>query len=358
MKTLIVIDDEYLLAAGIARMIKKEGLDYEVLGSAADGLSGLKLIREKRPQVTFVDIRMPGMSGLELIERAKEDFPDMVFIIISGYKEFEYARKGLELGCCAYVDKPVTIQKLKTALEAADEMLEKREGDRSAHQKELQKRKLQAIQDEILELVNEKNARGGMEKVREWLTLLREASPELEDFRKECFQFLCAVVASFYDRWKMYEKELSFLSYENVKNLRTFQEAEEYTEMILQRLIEKITVRSMDSSHRIILQILDYINKNYTKDIGLSELANMVDMNAAYLSTLFKEEVGITYVKYLTNVRMEHARELLLKGFTVSEAGSMVGYSNYRYFCDVFKREVGQTPGEYRGNVRKKRQKS
>ena len=80
----------------------------------------------------------------------------------------------------------------------------------------------------------------------------------------------------------------------------------------------------------------------------------MVKMTPGYLSILFKDEVGVTYVKYLTNVRMDHARELLREGYKVSQVSEMVGYSNYRYFCDVFKREVGKTPTEYRGNIRKR----
>ncbi|MDY3919424.1 MAG: response regulator [Candidatus Limivivens sp.] len=354
MKKLVVIDDEYLLVTGIARMIEKEKLQYEVVGSANDGVSGLSLIREKQPQLAVVDIRMPGMNGLDLIETAKAEFPDMVFVIISGYKEFEYARRGLELGVCAYIDKPVTIQKLKNALASADELLDKKEEDRSAQQQQNTKKKLLMVQDEIMEMINEKSTKGGMERVDAWLELLRECTSDLERFRNDCFQFLCAAVGAFYDQWRKYEKNLAFPSYQNVVNLKTYEEVESYTRLIFERIFEKVSVRSLGSSHRIILQILDYINENYRQDIGLNELADMVKMNAAYLSILFKDEVGTTYVKYLTSVRIDHAKELLLEGYKVSEVSSMVGYSNYRYFCDIFKREVGQTPNEYRGNVRKK----
>ncbi|MDO5423296.1 MAG: response regulator [Eubacteriales bacterium] len=354
MKKLVVIDDEYLLAAGIAHMIEKENLDYEVAGSACDGLSGLALIREARPELAIIDIRMPGMNGLELIETAKAEFPDMVFAIISGYKEFEYARKGLELGVCAYIDKPVTLEKLKNALAAADEILERKLEDQTIQQQKLAKKRLQVIQDEILAQVNQKSSADGMEKVDEWLSILRANSTDLESFRNDCFQFICAVTSAFYEQWKQYEKEFAFPSWQNAANLKSFEEVEGYTRMFFERMFAKISARSQGSSHRIILQILDYINENYRQDIGLNELADMVKMNAAYLSILFKDEVGITYVKYLTKVRIDHAKEFLLKGYKVAEVSELVGYHNYRYFCDIFKREVGQTPNEYRGNVRKR----
>ena len=354
MKSLVVIDDEALLVRGISTMLEKEGLDYQVTGAAGDGLTGLSLIREKKPDVAFVDIRMPGMDGLELIEKAKKEFPELVFVIISGYKKFEYARKGLELGVCAYLDKPVTRGKLRSALKAAEEAMGKNTGAKGIYPKENLGQRLAAVQQEIIELVGQKKAGDGMERVNEYLWLLEAEETELAEIRNRCFQFLCTVLGIFYEQWKNYEKELAFPSYQNVVNLQTKEEVEEYTRTLFARIFDKISARSLGSSHRIILQILDYINENYRRDIGLSELADMVKMTPGYLSILFKDEVGVTYVKYLTNVRMDHARELLREGYKVSQVSEMVGYSNYRYFCDVFKREVGKTPTEYRGNIRKR----
>ena len=70
----------------------------------------------------------------------------------------------------------------------------------------------------------------------------------------------------------------------------------------------------------------------------------------AYLSVLFKNEVGTSYVKYLTNMRITQAKKLLKDGHKVNEVSEMVGYSNYRYFSDIFKKHVGLTPNEYKHN--------
>lgn len=105
-----------------------------------------------------------------------------------------------------------------------------------------------------------------------------------------------------------------------------------------------------------ITHILDYINQNYSQDFGLNEMAEMVHMNHAYLSILFKDEVGISFVRYLTQIRMAHAKELLLKGAKVQEVSEAVGYNNYRYFCNIFKKEEGVTPMQFKGGVRKSKE--
>lgn len=72
-------------------------------------------------------------------------------------------------------------------------------------------------------------------------------------------------------------------------------------------------------------------------------------MTPAYFSNVFKQETGTTYIKYLTKIRMEKAKELLLSGYKVADVSSMVGYENYRYFCVVFKKYTGVTAQQFKG---------
>ena len=99
--------------------------------------------------------------------------------------------------------------------------------------------------------------------------------------------------------------------------------------------------------------ILAYLQENYQRDIGLTELASYTRLNPAYLSVLFKETVGTSFVKYLTNLRIERAKELLahsdLRAADIAEA---VGYNDPHYFYEIFKKKTGQTPGAYRDALR------
>ena len=72
-------------------------------------------------------------------------------------------------------------------------------------------------------------------------------------------------------------------------------------------------------------------------------------MTPAYFSSVFRQEVGTTYIKYLTQVRMEKAKQLLNEGYKVFEVSQMVGYENYRYFCVLFKKYTGVTAQQYKG---------
>ena len=98
MYRLVVIDDEAIVVEAVKAMITRLGLNYEVVGFAFDGIHGLEAVRQTEPDIVLTDIRMPGLDGLSLIEEAKEFCPDTIFVVISGYTEFEYARRALSMG--------------------------------------------------------------------------------------------------------------------------------------------------------------------------------------------------------------------------------------------------------------------
>lgn len=98
-----------------------------------------------------------------------------------------------------------------------------------------------------------------------------------------------------------------------------------------------------------IAAVLDYIHTNYQKDITLFDLAQISRMTPAYFSNTFKQVVGMAYIKYLTKVRLEKAKEFLAEGYKVNQVSAMVGYENYRYFCVVFKKYTGVTAQQYKG---------
>ena len=354
MKQVVIFDDEYLTITGIKVMLEKLGADYVVAGSACDGISALKIIEEVKPDLVITDIRMPGMSGLELIEKVKPEFSDMIFVLISGFKDFEYARAGLELGVLDYIDKPITREKLQKLIGKVDLELNRKKTDSSTAKRKSAERALGLSLDTLIEKINDSDDNGWREEIERSLLLLKQSGLDLDDYKTECFRFAVTATEIFYEKWKQYEKTYKAPLFRNLEQMKSFEEVNEYVYIIFGSMFEKIAVRKMGCSHRVISEILNYINKNYSNDFGLNEMAEMVGMNNTYLSILFKDQVGESFIKYLTKVRMEHARELLLKGYKVKEVSEMVEYSNYRYFCNIFKREEGFTPLEYKGNTRKK----
>lgn len=91
-----------------------------------------------------------------------------------------------------------------------------------------------------------------------------------------------------------------------------------------------------------------YMETYFDKDLSLQKVADHVGMNSTYFSLLFKEEMGKSYIKYLTGLRMERAKNLLREGVKVTDVSKIVGYYSYRHFSDLFKKNVGVTPGQYK----------
>ena len=121
----LIIDDEPLQREGIMRLTPWEDFGAEVIGAAGSGMEGILLAREHRPDVLIVDIKMPGLSGLDVIARLREEL-DAEYIILSGYSEFEYAQQAISLGVCAYLLKPLDDEELVSAVQLAATHIEER----------------------------------------------------------------------------------------------------------------------------------------------------------------------------------------------------------------------------------------
>ena len=97
---------------------------------------------------------------------------------------------------------------------------------------------------------------------------------------------------------------------------------------------------------------IDFIDKNYTRTITLDDVAEHVFLSPTYVSYLFRTEVKMNFINYLTTKRMEKAKELLKDPrLRIYEISTSVGYENSRYFSSIFKKYTGQTPVDYRSSL-------
>ena len=120
-----IIDDEPLIVEGLSKTMMWEKWNCQVAGYAYDGRDGMELIRRERPDIIITDINMPEMDGLMMIAGLKSEFPDMQLIILTGYREFEYARRAIELGVSRFLLKPSKMNELEEAIEAVTGRLDK-----------------------------------------------------------------------------------------------------------------------------------------------------------------------------------------------------------------------------------------
>ncbi|MBC8081478.1 MAG: response regulator [Gorillibacterium sp.] len=112
----VAAEDEPWILDHLVKKIEQSQLGFEVVGTARNGQVALEQIRTLQPDVVFTDIKMPIMDGLDLAERIKDEFPHLPIIVLTGYSEFDYARKALQIGISDYLLKPLNQTELNEVL--------------------------------------------------------------------------------------------------------------------------------------------------------------------------------------------------------------------------------------------------
>ncbi len=125
MHTVILVDDDPFIVDGLNVLIDWNALGLEVIGKAHNGLEAYNLYQKHPADIIITDIKMPEMSGIELIEKIKADNEQCKFIILSGFNDFEYVKEGIRLGIDNYLTKPVNMDELQDTLKTATEILDK-----------------------------------------------------------------------------------------------------------------------------------------------------------------------------------------------------------------------------------------
>ena len=233
----LLVDDEIMIREGFKRLFDWEAHDCEVVGEAADGMEALAKIDSLKPDIAIMDINIPIMNGLKVIQMARLKHPDMAFVIVSGYDDFSYCREALRLQITDYILKPVNYEEFGTCIDNLKIALFQRQSSKQEAQQE-------------------------------------------------------------------------------------------------ERPIHGIT---------------RYLQEHLTEEISLSVLAEEFHLNPQYISQLFKNEIGVGFLSYLTNIRMEKAKKLLVSTqLSMVEIAEQTGYGDYRVFTKVFKKTEGITPSQYR----------
>jgi len=114
--TILVIDDEKIIHESCGRVLQGEGFEVE---TALSGQEALEKLKEKRYNLVLSDIKMPGMSGVETLEKMKKEVPDITVVMFTGYSSVETARDTMKLGAFDYIPKPFTPEELLAVVKKA-----------------------------------------------------------------------------------------------------------------------------------------------------------------------------------------------------------------------------------------------
>ncbi len=203
-----------------------------------------------------------------------------------------------------------------------------------------------------LELRNLQNASLILDNIFIQLDTYKDSTPVL--IKNTLWKFLLDIISKLECKVSIENNLYGFDQnsvYEEFKSLETLQETKAYFKNLFKNIINN-HVQKGSGSINAVESAKKFIAVNYYKDISLELMANYVYLNPSYFSELFKKETGQNFIEYLTNVRINQAKELLkntgLKSYEVCEA---VGYTDSKYFSKLFKKIVGVNPSEYKGSL-------
>jgi Response regulator containing CheY-like receiver domain and AraC-type DNA-binding domain len=497
---ILIADDEELLRFSLKSMLEEMKLPLEIIAEAGNGEDAVEMVRLHKPDIAFVDIRMPKMDGLEAIKLAKSLSPNTQWVILTGFAEFDYAKEAVSLGVSYYLLKPMSTEDLEEIL---SKLLDKSHQNIIVSNMEFQNdvtalfngivqvqdlyKKYASIladykcmifcydgcpDDEVkaglksrfFNSLREKWSKYLSNDIRFALTALTEREMLLvmarskafgNDVRLETgnyFDFVPDTIIQFNssglyitaveseDCISMEALYRQILRIKNVLKYRTlagigikmtindlcrFENMELYNRLsdslvklalsledsaslsftnqlvILERIfygtefklldtsikaavlkylnnvfgcdlkwdcnfssflmeLRDIGHRLIDEKHKIkipsidvVKEVTDFINKNYMLNIGINQIAAQMGLTPNYLSSLFHKKMGMTYINYVTNIRMLKAKEFLSNpNISIQEIADKIGYFSAPHFSRLFRKQFGMYPSEYRSNLK------
>ena len=122
MTKILFVDDDAIARRNIRTKIDWKSYNWELIYTAKDAVDALDFMKQNQPDIILSDIKMPIMDGIQMAMVARNYYPDIKYIFISGYKEFEYAKQALKLNAVDYLNKPLETKQLVQVLREAERL--------------------------------------------------------------------------------------------------------------------------------------------------------------------------------------------------------------------------------------------
>lgn len=342
---LMLVDDDKHVLEGLKKLLDWNSFEGKLTATASNGREALDLIDGTKPDVIISDIRMPVMDGILLAQAIQEKSLDIDIILLSGYGEFEYAQKAIQYHVSKYILKPITRQKIAELQDMLMELCQtkrhKKEAFLSNWDHAFRERVMNALRDNTPDAFDEFfSSPAFIEKLR------ADAS---NAFGIQMLNFLYHYLSEL-----NISPEIIASSKENAMNhywdLPSPDEKSNYLISTFYDAITSIHIRKNKNLASISTYVEEYTAAHYMEpDLNISCLADKMNVSLSYLSTVFKQRIGVNLSTYITTLRLNHGRELLADpGLPISEVAALSGYEDAKYFAKLFKKRFCMTPSEFR----------
>lgn len=387
---ILIIDDEKVIREGVKRTIQSSFHHMSIL-TAGSGEEALEVLNNQTMDIVILDIKMPGMSGLELLGQCRKANLRTKWIVLSAYSDFYFAQEALRHGAKDYILKPIGKPKLlKLIAELQAEIRQEQEQESS---QDLLARNLNYLREAIFQRWVEGLNIGHFDiayiaqRYPVFHLIIIRLDP-VKDLTLNHFiadNILSEIMGQFGEgftirfgseslvglftpdpntRMELLENKLRITLDRCLKQAYTLQITEKSDNfMLIPQIIRRIELDSILPFHEkqdvnspsksepsnMIDVAMQYIQTHYEDNLTLEKVAAAIYLNKVYFSQLFKQKTGIGFKDYVIELRMTKAKELLKEPqLRVADVAELVGYQDMRYFTQVFRKTIGTTPTEYR----------
>ena len=335
-----IVEDEHLEREALKMILDKQAPNVKVVGSAATGTAAMEGIDETEPDIVLMDINIPEINGIEVLRRVKKKDPAKKVILITAFNEFDFAHQAIKAKVDDFLLKPIRPEQLLEAVGQAITSLK-------ANEISLFTEKM----NEVIYAIVQKKYAVCRKALGEYLDLLYDHyGYDLLAIENEVDHFLSEIYAIEVNEAKENNQPAppqptsAHLTghFKNRYNLKI------EIMKVIDRIFER-TVSENSNRKNTIDDILNYIDMNCHKDISLDQVGEYANMSSYYLSKIFKKETGVNFVTYLTNRKIDIAKDMLVNtDVPIINIALDLSYHEPNYFSKVFKKSTGMTPTEYR----------
>ncbi|NIK69026.1 response regulator [Paenibacillus sp. BK033] len=346
----LIVDDDKLARKGFISIMPWANHDMVVVGEAANGAKALEFMEQHEVDLMFVDLSMPVMSGMELLQVTRQRFPGLRSVILSFHEEFENVQTAYRMGVLDYISK--------VRLESEDdEQILKRIGQ------QMSGTATQQPSSQLPAALNpapapEQNVRAQEEE--SWSGLEQEWRSNYWLYNESVFQRLCKQTAqakvSFRRLEGLFMRVLSQLetdlglAAELGSDAADIRSAVEWMRDFRKRVYAQVAATTdFTNTTTSILKAVLFIREQASGTLHAEDVADHVHMSRSYFSQCFKRLTGSTFNDYLKQERIRSAERLLCEtNQSIAWVAHAVGYNDSKYFSQLFYEQTRLLPSEFR----------
>jgi len=349
MYRILIVEDEELERTSLKIFLEENLSDVRIVGEAKSGYEAMECIDREDINVMLVDINIPGADGLEVIRYAREKLDKVIIIVTTAYNDFEIAHAAIKLKVNDFLLKPIRKETLIQTVQSYEEELNHQDSPGQSS------KILVRLGNEIRKC----SYKASIDLLKEYIDSIYQEFSDVNVISKK-LQELAKMILKISEELGVNDGNELVVQTEKlkIKYLLYNNKHDAYNEVVkmIDILFDKVNVKGKISDDGMKV-VVDYIERNIKKGISLEDVANHVNISTYYLSKIFKKEMGVNFITYITDRKMELAKEMLATtDVPVLNIALDLAYNEANYFSKAFKKKTGYTPSEYREKFSKRKE--